>query len=232
MANRLWRWHFGRGIVPSMDNFGRLGEMPTNQPLLDWLALRFVEQEWSIKEMHRLIMLSSTYQMSSNYDAQRGGGGPGEHAALARQPAAPGSRRDPRCGHGGDRRNRSDRRAERMLTYKDRAVRRATRRSAAATITTCPRRAVYIPVVRSSMYEMFQAFDLPDPSTPNGDRNSTVVAPQALFMMNATLVLKSTRNMAKKLLARSDLDDAAPHPRGVGAGAGAGRRRRAKWTAR
>ena len=47
-----------------------------------------------------------------------------------------------------------------------------------------------MPVVRSSMYEMFQAFDLPDPSTPNGDRNATVVAPQALFMMNASLVLK------------------------------------------
>ena len=51
------------------------------------------------------------------------------------------------------------------------------------------------------MYEMFQAFDLPDPSTPNGDRNSTVVAPQALFMMNASLVLKATRAMAEKLLA-------------------------------
>ena len=65
MANRIWRWHFGRGIVPSVDNFGRLGERPTNQPLLDWLALRFVEQGWSIKAMHRLIMLSTTYQMSS-----------------------------------------------------------------------------------------------------------------------------------------------------------------------
>ena len=82
-----------------------------------------------------------------------------------------------------------------------------------------PRRSVYIPVVRSSMYEMFQAFDLPDPSTPNGDRNSTVVAPQALFMMNATLVLKSTRNMAEKLLDRSDRRRRA-HPRGVRKGAG------------
>src|SRR5262249_13318205 len=48
MVNRIWRWHFGRGIVPSTDNFGRLGEPPTNQPLLDWLALRFVERGWSI----------------------------------------------------------------------------------------------------------------------------------------------------------------------------------------
>src|SRR5690606_29442857 len=47
MVNRIWRWHFGKGIVPSVDNFGRLGEMPTNQPLLDWLAVQFVESGWS-----------------------------------------------------------------------------------------------------------------------------------------------------------------------------------------
>ena len=84
-----------------------------------------------------------------------------------------------------------------------------TLRSAAAPITTAPSAPVYLPVVRSSMYEMFQAFDLPDPSTPNGDRNSTVVAPQALFMMNSTLMLKATREMAAKLLADTGVDDAA-----------------------
>ena len=68
---------------------------------------------------------------------------------------------------------------------------------------------MYIPVVRSSMYEMFQAFDLPDPSTPNGDRNSTVVAPQALFMMNASLVLKSDAGDGGEAAGRSDFDDAA-----------------------
>jgi len=56
---------------------------------------------------------------------------------------------------------------------------------------------------------MFQAFDLPGSSTPNGDRHSTVVAPQALFVMNASLVLKCTKSMAQKLLLRTDLDDAA-----------------------
>ena len=65
MVNRLWRWHFGRGIVGSIDNFGKLGDRPTNQPLLDWLALRFVENGWSIKKMHRLIVLSNTYRMST-----------------------------------------------------------------------------------------------------------------------------------------------------------------------
>ena len=68
MVNRIWRWHFGRGIVPSTDNFGRLGEPPTNLPLLDWLARRFIQEKWSIKAMHRVIMLSSTYQMSTAWD--------------------------------------------------------------------------------------------------------------------------------------------------------------------
>jgi len=58
------------------------------------------------------------------------------------------------------------------------------------------------------MYEMFQAFDLPDPSTSNGDRNATIIAPQALFMMNGPVVLTHTRVMAEKLLGRTDLDDA------------------------
>jgi hypothetical protein len=70
-------------------------------------------------------------------------------------------------------------------------------------------RAVYLPVVRSSGYDVFQAFDFADPSTPNGDRNSTVVAPQALFMMNGSVVLHHTRILADKLLGRAELDDAA-----------------------
>jgi len=95
-----------------------------------------------------------------------------------------------------------------VLSYKDREYVSNTSGRGGADYDT-PRRAVYIPVVRSSMYEMFQAFDLPDSSTPNGDRNSTVVALQALFMMNATLVLKCTRSMAEKLLQQTSLDDAA-----------------------
>ena len=70
-------------------------------------------------------------------------------------------------------------------------------------------RSVYIPVVRSSMYEVFQAFDLPDPSTPNGDRDSTVVAPQALFALNGSVVLRHSRAMAERLLAAPDAGDAA-----------------------
>lgn len=68
MVNRLWQHHFGRGIVGTSNDFGQLGEQPTNQALLDWLALEFIARKWSMKAMHRLIMTSNTYRMSSQDD--------------------------------------------------------------------------------------------------------------------------------------------------------------------
>ena len=206
MVNRLWRWHFGKGIVPSTDNFGRLGEAPTNQPLLDWLALRFVEHGWSIKQMHRLLMLSSTYQMSSTYDAHAAEVDP-ENKLLWR---ANRSRleaeeiRDAIMAVSGDLQFVS---GGSILKYKDRQYVADTSKREKNDYERNIR-AIYIPVIRSSMYEVFQAFDLPDPAVPNGDRDSTVVAPQALFMMNGDTVLGHTRTMAAALLARQDLDDA------------------------
>jgi len=68
MVNRIWLWHFGQGIVATPDDFGARGEAPSNPELLDWLASRFLESGWSVKKMHRLIMLSRTYQMASGDD--------------------------------------------------------------------------------------------------------------------------------------------------------------------
>lgn len=65
MVNRIWQHHFGRGIVGSSNNFGNIGDKPTHPELLDWLATRFMQGGWKLKAMHKLIMLSSTYQMSS-----------------------------------------------------------------------------------------------------------------------------------------------------------------------
>jgi len=65
-VNRLWQYHFGRGIVPTSNDFGGLGEPPSHPELLDWLAAEFIEGGWSIKRIHRLIVLSSTYRMSSH----------------------------------------------------------------------------------------------------------------------------------------------------------------------
>ena len=213
MANRIWRWHFGRGIVPSVDNFGRLGEPPTNLPLLDWLALRFVERNWSIKQMHRMIMLSNTYQMSTAYDGHAAEIDP-ENTLLWRMNRTrleAEEIRDAIMAVSGDLDLTA---GGSILKYKDRQYVSDTEKRGGIDYDR-NRRAVYIPVVRSSMYEVFQAFDMPDPATSNGDRNATVVAPQALFMMNGSVVLRHTRTMAGKLLARADLDDAGRVREGV-----------------
>src|SRR5207245_1355628 len=68
MINRLWDYHFGRGIVGTPSDFGNTGERPSHKELLDWLATEFVRKGWSLKQMHRLIMFSNTYQQSTEYN--------------------------------------------------------------------------------------------------------------------------------------------------------------------
>jgi mono/diheme cytochrome c family protein len=68
MVNRIWQHHFGKGIVASPSDFGRNGDRPSHPELLDWLAIQFMDQGWSVKKMHRLLLLSNTYQMSSKLD--------------------------------------------------------------------------------------------------------------------------------------------------------------------
>jgi cytochrome c553 len=206
LVNRLWHWHFGAGLVRSPDNFGALGDRPINQQLLDWLAVRFVESGWSLKAMHRLILLSSTYQMSGAYD---------ERAALV----------DPEDRlHWRWQRRRLDAEEVRdaLLAVSgqlDSAMGGSLMQGGnRGYVPGYPnssydnyesrRRSVYLPVIRSDLYRVFQAFDFADPSTPSGERPTTTVAPQALFMMNSKLVLEQTRHLATDLLDRGDCDDA------------------------
>lgn len=206
MVNRIWRGHFGRGIVASVDNFGRLGEKPSNPALLDWLALRFIENGWSMKAMHRMILLSNTYRMSSELSAKGEELDP-ENILLWRMPrrrleaeairdAVMSSSGALEFTMGGS-----------LLSYKDRQYVANTAKGSTVDYDR-PIRSVYVPVLRSSMYEVYSAFDLPDPTMSNGDRDSTVVAPQALFMMNSSVILNHSRKLAEKLLADASLDAA------------------------
>ncbi len=84
MANRLWQWHFGRGLVRSANNFGLQGDLPTHPELLDWLAAEFIARGWSLKAMHRLIVMSNTYRMASS--EERGAGS--EESAISQPTSA------------------------------------------------------------------------------------------------------------------------------------------------
>ena len=84
MANRIWQYHFGTGIVGTSSDFGKNGARPTHPELLDWLAVKFVEQDWSIKSMHRLIMNSATYRQSSTHWSQAAADADSENTLLWR----------------------------------------------------------------------------------------------------------------------------------------------------
>jgi hypothetical protein len=206
MVNRIWRWHFGDGLVRSTDNFGRLGERPTHPELLDWLALRFVDSGWSIKVMHRTIMLSATYQQSSRYDDRAAEVDPENrlHWRANRRRLEAEAIRDAIvsvCGQL-DCTMRGT-----LLDGANRTYVKGYPNSNYEKYDS-NRRSVYLPVLRSMLYDVFQAFDFPDPSTPNGDRSTTTVAPQALFVLNSKLVFEQTQHLGREVLARSELDDA------------------------
>ena len=196
MVNRLWRWHFGEGLVRSPDNFGKLGEAPTNQPLLDWLARRFIEGRWSIKDMHRLIMASSTYQSAAMIPCCRRRSR--QPLALANRRAA-GSKPKRSTMHCVPSQARSIERWEaRCCTWATAntcsTIRRRTPRN-----TKAPGVAVSADHPQQSLH-FYQLFDSPDGTVLNGDRDNTTVAPQALFMLNSDLVTQSSERIAGSLL--------------------------------
>ena len=205
MVNRIWHWHMGSGIVRSVDNFGRLGERPDNQPLLDWLALRFVESGWSVKHLHRLIMNSRTYQMSSRKNAQASRKDPENRLLWRMNPRRLEAEelRDSLLMLG---RQLDLTMGGRMLPVRNHKIMSGKEIADCNAVHKQPRRTVYLPVIRSGSHEFLTAFDFPDPSVPAGRRNLTTVAPQALFMMNSPLITQTSQQIADRLLAQHATD--------------------------
>ncbi|MCX6368656.1 MAG: DUF1549 domain-containing protein [Armatimonadetes bacterium] len=207
-VNRVWRWRFGRGIVGSVDNFGALGDLPTHPELLDWLATSFVKDDsWSLKKLHKRLMLTNTYLMSGQFDKKAAALDP-DNKLLWRFP-----------------RKRLEAEAIRdsilavtgtldktlggtLLTFRPRQYVTSTANADPVKYDS-RRRAVYLPVVRSALYDVYTAFDFGDPTVMNGDRPSTTVAPQALFMLNSSVVLSATKAQSEVLLKDTALDDEA-----------------------
>jgi Protein of unknown function (DUF1549)/Protein of unknown function (DUF1553)/Planctomycete cytochrome C len=213
MVNRLWQWHFGEGIVRSSDNFGLLGEQPTHPKLLDFLARRFVDDGWSIKKMHRRMMLSAAYQMSG-----AGSGNP-RPTMESNSSVDPDNRLLSQFSR---RRLEVEEIRDSLLAVSDSLDCRMggtqlgveNRKYVTSTANVDPvvytgnRRSVYLPVIRSALYDVFQAFDFADPSVASGRRDSTTVAPQALFMMNSQVASSQSREL-NELLTRSATDDSS-----------------------
>ena len=204
IVNRVWHWHFGRGIVDTPSNFGAIGSEPTHPELLDWLARRFVESGWSLKNLHRDIMLSSTYRLSSDYDAANAAADE-ENRLLWRM-----NRRRLEVEPIRDALLQLSGRLD--LTIGGRVeqydatgyVFGETGTLGRVDIYDAPRRSIYMPVVRTAIYNIFGGFDFGDASDSVGDRSETVVPRQALLMMNSPFVEEAALGFARQLLALED----------------------------
>jgi hypothetical protein len=202
LVNRVWRWHFGKGLVRTPDNFGQLGEAPTHPELLDWLSHEFLDAGTSLKSLHRLIMLSSTYQQSSipsdpGKDPDNRWWGRAEVRRLEAEAVrdallAVGGKLD--FTHGGS-----------LLEVKNRAF-FFDHTSIDKTNYVSYRRSLYLPIVRNNVYDVFQLLDYPDAAVTSGDRATTTIAPQALLMLNSDLIARASADLAERISAVSAED--------------------------
>ncbi|HEY1188445.1 MAG TPA: DUF1553 domain-containing protein [Gemmata sp.] len=198
-ANRAWHWLFGAGLVRTTDNFGVTGEAPSHPELLDHLALAF-QKDWSVKNLVRYVVLSRTYRQSAT-------GAPATIAA------------DPENRLYG----RANRRRLEAEAIRDTVLLVSGELDPARGGSTFPmslaadyafksnsnRRSVYLPQFRNAIPEMLEVFDCADPSMVTGTRNTSTVAPQALFMLNHPFVLTQAKQAAARLLAEKHDDDGA-----------------------
>jgi hypothetical protein len=211
MANRVWLHLFGTGIVPTPDNFGAAGQMPTNQELLDYLAVRFVDNGWSVKKLIREIVLSRAYQLSSAYDAKNYGVDP-DNALVWRM---------------SKRRLEAEPLHDAMLAIAGRldtkapvgsSVSRAGEGNAGGRGRFGPglqpndrHRTVYLAIVRESLPEELALFDFPDPSVVTGERSTTTIPAQSLYLMNNGFVIRQSEATAERVLAAPGTDDEKIH---------------------
>ncbi len=181
MVNRIWHWVFGRGLVPTVDNFGRMGDKPANPELLDFLAVHFVEHGWSVKELITFLVTSRAFQMNSEASSSAVEIDPANdllsHARICRLEAE--SIRDSLLAVSG------------KLDFK---------MGGASEHFDAARRSIYLEVLRTKLNPFLQVFDSPVPFTTVGRRDSTNVPAQSLTLLNAPFVIDQSRAWAQSLL--------------------------------
>ncbi|MEZ0264550.1 MAG: DUF1553 domain-containing protein, partial [Phycisphaerae bacterium] len=191
MVNRVWAQHFGKGIVRTPSDFGVRGERPTNPELLDYLAVRFMNDNWSLKKLHKTIMLSATYRQTSTASAD----------ALAKDP---------------DNRLFSRQNRQRLEFEALRDALLAATGQLDASVGGRPvdllaqpftkRRTIYGFIDRQNLPNMFRAFDFASPDQHAPLRFENTVPQQALFMMNSPFVVEQAKALAARTASQTDAE--------------------------
>jgi mono/diheme cytochrome c family protein/cytochrome c551/c552 len=192
-VNRVWAHHFGRGIAGTPSNFGALGERPTHPALLDHLASRFISGGWSIKSLHRAIMLTNAYRRSGRFDARAHEVDP-ENRLLWRM---------------------SRRRLE-VEPWRD-AILAATGEldltiggpSFSLDDASAKRRTFYAKISRHDLAPLLRSFDFPDPNITCSERTRTTTPLQQLFVLNDEFMMKSAAALVARLEREASADDAS-----------------------
>ena len=190
MVNRIWQHHFGEGIVRTPSNFGKLGEAPTHPELLDWLAVQFIQDGWSVKAMHRRIMLSATYQQGSVIPKD-----------LAAKDA------DNRLfGRFSPRRLEAEAIRDAMLSVSGQLD--LTPGGPALADVNIKRRSLYVSTTRWDRSNYSTLFDAANPDQAVEKRGGSTVAPQALFLLNNPFAQAQAKHLAARLKSAATDDPA------------------------
>ena len=199
MVNRIWQGHFGEALVRTPNNWGKTGEPPTHPELLDYLAKRFMEGGWSIKALHREILLSSVYQMSSKVSNETRELDPGNRlwSRFNRVRMSVEQMRDALLALDGSLDTTMG--GSLFPTGKGKRER--------IEVDEMKRRSLYMPLRRGNLPSLFSTFDFGDATTASEGRTRTNVAPQALFLMNSQFVIERSRGLAQKLLKDAEAPD-------------------------
>src|SRR5215469_3090606 len=203
IVNRIWEHHFGKGIVPTLDNFGKMGEQPTNQELLDWLAVEFMNKGWSIKQMHRLMMTSEAYQMSSDYNDAASAKNDPEDTYLWKyriQRLEGEIVRDNIMSVAGSIDLKMGGPA--IFPHVDESFIKTLFRGIYRNQDDAPnvwRRSIYVYAKRTLPNPLLQVFDLPDMSQSFGARYTSTVPTQALQLLNDDFVLNQAQLFANRI---------------------------------
>ncbi len=189
IVNRVWQYHFGRGLVATASDFGKLGEPPSHPELLDWLTRRFIADGWSLKKLHRLILTSATWQQSASATLP---------SALTADPE------NRLLWHANTRRLDAEQIRDAILSVTGELTPDAGGPSVDA---SAPRRTIYTKVLRNSHDPLLEVFDAPDSFSSLAQRNVTTTPTQSLLLLNSPASLKRAQAFAARLRRDSSADE-------------------------